>query len=155
MEFLGPGHFVDSDKLSNDLKRKDEIEKTIPGSTCFLWPYWIQRCSLNFRILIGEEKEKSGRVALWSTKGFFSEFECKSSVILELTNQFGAAMNGSIGYGYDEWNSEDFIKPEHPIVEEIIKGKENYKILIPKDVSVEEEDKWLPSRVIEWKKNKY
>lgn len=151
IEFIGPGHFKELGKIEEDYKRCRDIETEL-GKPCYLWPYWIQRCSLNFKILIGEEKEKSGRVALWSTKGFFSEFECKSSVILELTNQFRAAMNGNIGYGYDEWNSENVRKPEHPIVEKIVGGKQDYHILIPKDVPIEEEDKWLPSKVIEWKK---
>ena len=153
IEFIGPGHFKKLGKIEEDYKRCRDIEKEF-GKPCYLWPFWIQRCSLNFKILIGEEKEKSGRVALWSTKGFFSEFECKSSVILELTNQFRAVMNGNIGYGYDEWNSEDCIKPEHFIISDIISGKEDYHVLIPKDVPTEEEDKWLPSKVIEWKKNK-
>jgi hypothetical protein len=156
LEFLGPDHFVDSNKLYSDLKRKDEIEKIVKGSSCILWPYWIQRCALNVRILFGDEKQKNGRGALWSSKCYFGDHVINnaSHIICELTKPFRAALDGSYGLFYDGSTTEEYIKPEHFIINDIISGKEDYHFLIPKDVPTEEEDKWLPSKVIEWKKNK-
>ena len=75
IEFHGPGHFK---KLNlyrdpeNPFERRTKIEQEF-GIPCYIWPYWIQRCSSNLRILLGDSDER-GFGALWSTKVFFGEF---------------------------------------------------------------------------------
>jgi len=153
LEFLGPDHFVDSNRISNDLKRKDEIENTVTGSLCILWPYWIQRCALNVRILFGDERQKNGRGALWSSKCYFRNHTISnaSQIIHELTKPFRTALDGNYGSFYEGSNTEELVKPEHFIINDIISGKEDYHILIPKDVPIDDEDKWLPQSVIDYK----
>lgn len=153
LEFIGPNHFKNPNKIIDDLNRKEEIEKAITGSTCFLWPYWIQRCALNVRILFGEEKQKNGRGALWSSEGYFGYFDHikASQIIHQLTKPFRAALDNNYGCFYEGSNTEELIKPEHFIINDIISGKEDYHVLIPKDVPIDEENKWLPSKVVEWK----
>ena len=158
VEFVGPGHFRKSKKRKNPdspLKRKQEVEIFFDkeGFKCYIWPYWIQRCSLNLRVLV-EQIQKCGRGALWSSKSYFGDFEIDNAmqVIHELTAQFHAVPDGKYGYFYEGKETDTFVKPEHFIINDIICGKKDYHILIPKDVSSEEEDKWLPSKVVEWKK---
>ena len=150
LEFHGPGHFK---KLSvyrdpeDPFVRKKEIEDEF-GIPCYIWPYWIQRCSSNLRILLGDaDPSERGYGALWSTKVFFGEFVFDNSaqIIADLTAQFKATPDGTYGYFYEEWNDEDGrIKEEHPIIQKILKGKKPLDLLIPKGVNSEDKGIWLP-----------
>ena len=84
LEFHGPGHFSvginrRNDGPENPFDRKDQIEQEF-GCPCYIWPYWIQRCSSNLRILLGDAKpEERGYGALWSTRVFFGDFSIDNS----------------------------------------------------------------------------
>ena len=148
IEFHGPGHFK---KLSlyrdpeNPFVRKEQIEQEF-GFPCYIWPYWIQRCSSNLRILLGDSDER-GFGALWSTKVFFGEFffEDSAQIITEITNAFKAAPNGEFGYIYEEWNDIKGRKKEaHPVIKKILDGKADVSCLIPKGVEQKDKRMWLP-----------
>ena len=151
VEFHGPGHFK---KLSlyrdpeNPFERKRQIEENF-GIPCYIWPYWIQRCSSNLRILLGDSDER-GFGALWSTKVFFGEFffEDSAQIITDITNAFKAVPNGEFGYFYEEWNgASSQIKEAHPIIKKILEGKQDVNILIPKGIKPKERNKWLPKEL--------
>ena len=150
IEFLGPGHFKQlyTNPIKNPFIRKKEIEDEF-HCECYLWPYWIQRCSLNLKILIQKDNVSNGRGALWSSSGFFGQFDLddSASMIEQLTHQFRAIPNGNYGYFYEGFSNDDFVKPEHPIVSKILRGKESYKILVPKGTKDDEVFKWLPDKV--------
>ena len=149
IEFHGPGHFK---KLNiyrdpeNPFERRTMIEQEF-GFPCYIWPYWIQRCSSNLRILLGDSDER-GFGALWSTKVFFGEFHFNDSaqIIDAITNAFKAAPSGDYGYFYEEWNGER-IKEAHPIIKRILDGKQDVNILIPKGIKPNERNKWLPKEL--------
>ncbi|MHC1707442.1 MAG: hypothetical protein AB9842_07960 [Bacteroidales bacterium] len=151
IEFHGPGHFIQMSARppEDPFIRKRKIEEEF-GVECYIWPYWIQRCARNLRILIGEIND-NGRGALWSTKMHFGQFcfHNSSEIIANITSQFRAASDGIYGYFYDEWRNE-VLKPEHPIVEKIIQHPEKklYLDLIPRDLPHEMIKNWLPSRLI-------
>jgi len=149
IEFHGPGHFK---KMSlyqdpeDPFIRKKAIEEEfkIP---CYIWPYWIQRCSRNLKILTGEKGFENyiGTGALWSTKVFFGEFffDNSSQIIEDINKQFNAVQN-DYGYYYEQWRLDDGIqKEEHPIIRSIQKGKKDRSILVPKGAG-EDFEKWLP-----------
>ena len=149
IEFHGPVHFIKM--LYNDPKdpfiRKNQIEDEF-GIPCYIWPYWIQRCSSNLKVLLGDSDAPSrGYGALWSTKVFFGEFFFPNSaqIIENITNQFKATPDGSYGYFYEAWSSDlGRIKQEHPILEKIRKGKKSIDLLIPPGADPNNKNKWLP-----------
>lgn len=151
LEFHGPGHFK---KLSvfrdpeDPFVRKSDIEKEF-GTPCYIWPYWIQRCSSNLRILLGDVKpEVRGYGALWSTTVFFGDFSFDNSaqIIEEITKPFNASPDGEYGYFYEEWNADEYgrLKEEHPIVKRIMNGEAAIERLIPKGADPSAKNKWLP-----------
>lgn len=151
IEFHGPGHFK---KLNlyrdpeNPFERRTKIEQEF-GIPCYIWPYWIQRCSSNLRILLGDSDER-GFGALWSTKVFFGEFYFNDSaqIIAAISNVFKAAPSGEYGYFYEEWNgTEGRLKEAHPIIKSIFEGKQDVNILIPKGIEPNERNKWLPKKL--------
>ena len=154
LEFHGPGHFK---KLSvyrdpeDPFVRKKEIEEEF-GIPCYIWPYWIQRCASNLRILLSDaDPTERGFGALWSTKVFFGEFflENSAQIIADLTAQFNAIPDGTYGYFYEEWNGEGGrIKEEHPIIQKILDGKKSVDLLIPKGFKPEDRNKWLPKALL-------
>lgn len=152
IEFHGPGHFK---KLSlykdpeNPFVRRKQIEEEF-GIPCYVWPYWIQRCSSNLKILLGDSDER-GYGALWSTKVFFGEFyfEDSAQIIIDITNAFKAAPDGEFGYFYEEWGGISGRQKEaHPIIKKILNGKADVDILIPKGINASERNKWLPKELI-------
>lgn len=154
IEFHGPGHFK---KLNiyrdpeNPFERKTKIEQEF-GIPCYIWPYWIQRCSSNLRILLGDaQTDERGYGALWSTKVFFGEFlfDNSAEIIMEITNAFNAVPDGRYGYFYEEWNGKDGrIKESHPIINKILKGKKSRDLLIPNGIRKGDEALWLPGELI-------
>ena len=150
IEFLGPGHFKQqyTNPIKNPFVRKKEIEDEF-HCECYLWPYWIQRCSLNLKILTQKDHVSNGRGALWSSSGFFGQFvlEDSASIIEQLTLQFRAIPNGNYGYFYEGFSNDNFVKQEHPIISKILRGKASCKILVPKGAKDNEVFKWLPDKV--------
>ena len=150
IEFHGPGHFKKMNvyrDLEDPFVRKNQIEDEF-GISCYIWPYWIQRCSSNLKVLLGDSDAPSrGYGALWSTKVFFGEFFFPNSaqIIENITNQFKATPDGSYGYFYEAWSSDlGRIKQEHPILEKIRKGKKSIDLLIPPGADPNNKNKWLP-----------
>lgn len=152
LEFHGPGHFKNLSGYKDPedpFNRKAQIEKEF-GCPCYIWPYWIQRCSSNLRILMGDAKsEERGYGALWSTTVFFGDFSFDNSaqIIEKLTRPFKAALDGGYGYFYERWDESDFgrLKEEHPIIKRVMNGKVSINRLIPKGAKLEDKRKWLPS----------
>ena len=152
LEFHGPGHFKNLNGFKDPVdpfKRKAQIEKMF-GIPCYIWPYWIQRCSTNLRILLGDAKpEERGYGALWSTKVFFGDFlfDNSAQIIDDITKPFNAAPDGEYGYFYEKWDEDvcGRIKEEHPIIKRIMNGKVAIERLIPKGVDPRMKEKWLPT----------
>ena len=150
LEFHGPGHFK---KMSiykdpeNPFERKKQIEKDF-GIPCYIWPYWIQRCVSNLKIMLGDvAPTEKGFGALWSTNVHFGEFFFNDSaqIICDISAQFNAMPDGTCGYFYEEWfDGNGRIKEEHPIIKKILSGKAKVDILIPKGVLSKDKNKWLP-----------
>ena len=143
VEFVGPSHFIagqyQRDPVS-PLERKKAVEDHF-GSECVIWPYWIQRCSLNVRALF--DRDVRGLAAVWSTKAFFGDFVYPDSaaIVTTLTDRFGAMRADGIGYMYGSTETPN--KPEHPVVEKLKKGKVAEERLIPPGSTVPKEW-WLP-----------
>lgn len=145
IDFLSPHDFDTSyGKMpSNPIDKKHAVEDK-KGLPCYQWPYWIQRCSTNLRILLNQSDEK-GWGALWSTKFLFGNFpfDNSASTIEELTSPFNAIHDGDFGYILEKWDTPDKQKPEHPIIGEILLGKKDRSLLIPK--GSKDDEMWLPS----------
>lgn len=142
IEFYGPGHFINMYPTTNfdhPFKRKEDIEKEFQIE-CIIWPYWIQRYTRNVTALF---QNHEGLGALWSTNVHFGMFPFIDSadIIHILTDRFNARRSCSLGYFY-ELNSENRIKPAHPVIEEILKGKKNINLLLPK--GYQEKKQWFP-----------
>lgn len=145
IDFLSPHDFDTSyGKMpSNPIDKKHAVEDKT-GLPCYQWPYWIQRCSANLRVLLNLSDE-NGWGALWSTKFFFGNFPFDNSeaIIEELTRPFNAIHDGDFGYILEEWDTPDKQKPEHPIIQEILSGRKNRSILIPR--GSKDDAMWLPN----------
>jgi hypothetical protein len=152
IEFHGPLHFIrkQGEQLKNPFDRKSEIENKFPNVKYIIWPYWIQKCTKNLKIALGEIDD-NGFGALWGTEKLFGSFNFHNSadIIKEITQQFNAAPNDDFGYFYEE-NSCGRKMPGHPIIEKILQGEEDINKLIPKGVDKNnktEIDLWLPSKL--------
>ena len=159
IEFDGPGHFKKGRKgkmPESPLIRKQRVEEFFAkdGFKCYIWPYWIQRCSVNLRILVEKKITECGRGALWSSKSYFQNYDIEhaTEIISDLTAQFRAAPDGNYGYFYEGSDTEMLHKPEHFIIKEILSGAKDYHLLIPPGIDYIEEDKWLPQSIIDFKK---
>lgn len=144
IDFLSPYDFDYSYGAvpQNPLEKKYAIEKK-SGRTLYLWPYWIQRCKGNLQLLF-REQSRQGWGALWTSNHLFGKFpfENAADIIEELSAPFNASHDGEYGYMLEEWNDEDKKKPEHPIIQEILSGKCDRKLLIPK--GCRDASAWLP-----------
>ena len=151
LEFHGPGHFKNVSGFKDPVDpfiRKSQIEHEF-GMPCYIWPYWIQRCSSNLRILLGDAKSgERGYGALWSTKVFLGDFlfDNSAQIIEDITKPFNAAPDGEYGYFYEGWDESTYgrIKEEHPIIKRIMSGKATIERLIPKGANPDAKNKWLP-----------
>lgn len=145
IDFLSPHDFDMSygKNPENPIDRRHSIEDRT-GKMCYQWPYWIQRCSGNLLILLNQSDEK-GWGALWSTNFFFGNFlfDNSAAIIEELTRPFNAIHDGDFGYFLEKWDAPDKQKPEHPIIREILSGRKDRTILIPK--GSKDDTMWLPS----------
>ena len=139
VEFDGPGHFIRSN--SSPLERIDEIEQAT-GCEAISWPYWIQRCESNVKVLL--DKSQRGYGALWTSNAYFGDFSFFNSaeIIIKLSSRFNAIQEDGFGYFYEE-NTNGMNKPEHKVIDRIKKGQKDKSVLIPNgakgDVNL-----WLP-----------
>lgn len=141
VEFVGPSHFIPqySRPLKSPLERKREVEEHF-GHECVIWPYWIQRCTMNVNMLF--EPIGQGIASVWSTKAMFGDFifDDSASIILALTQRFNAIDDQGIGYMY---MAEKTNKPIHPIISKISAGTETKARLIPRGNHLAHKF-WLP-----------
>lgn len=145
IEFMGPCHFIGCyGKPADPLVRKKWVEKAL-GHECVIWPYWIQRCTLNVQVLFGHAD--AGFASVWSSKAHFGDFSCPrpAETIELITRRFGAWRSDGIGYMYlaDHTN-----KPVHPIIKKILAGEVARSRIIPRD-SHQPEGMWLPKSLNE------
>jgi hypothetical protein len=112
-----------------------------------LWPYWIQRCELNLKVILGIENFGLG--AIWSSNYHFGEFPWDNSyeIITSLNNQFNIDRNGSIGYIYGP-ETEGRNNPENPVVANILNPhRVAWTVeskLIPHGTPMGNRNYWLP-----------
>ena len=143
VEFDGPSHFAPSrygpPKHHPFRKKKIIEEKT--GIEVVNWAYWIQRCASNVRAIF--DNTVRGYGALWSTNIHFGDFSAEDSaqVILEISERFGCSGADAISNFYGP-RTNGRNNPEHPILSEIIAGKESIERLIPKGCVNREQ--WVP-----------
>lgn len=146
IEFFGPSHFIPQYGRTPDVPsdRIAAIESAL-GIECVVWPYWIQRCETNVRVLFGNDDD--GLAAVWSTKAHFGDFTLSgaAAVIAELSKRFNALSKSGLGYMYTNERTQN--KPVHPIVDRILMGKEQRSRLIPRDNQFGESF-WLPSSLV-------
>ena len=144
VEFVGPSHFIPQYQRepTSPLARQKEVEDHF-GCECIVWPFWIQRCSINIRAII--DKKTDGLASVWSTKALFGDFVFPKSaqIIIELSEQFRAIRPEGIGYMYGDSHTK---KPIHPIVDAIRNGKESKSRLIPRG-NDKSDDFWIPKEI--------
>ena len=148
VEFDGPSHYVPQYGSVNDSSDKKKRIEDFTGCECVIWPYWIQRCESNAKILF--EPSIQGRGALWSTTKFFGDFLVPnpSQTIIEETKRFNAIRDSGVGYFYGSDESDDRVMTPHPIVSRILKGKGKVSLIIPPDWRGDP-NFWLPTAL--WK----
>lgn len=153
VEFDGPNHFYKQKQYNNTIEdpfvRVEKVQQAT-GIRMVRWPYWVQRCERNFRVLFEPDKYKQGYGALWSTNILFGDFDNSianwAEIIKKLNKQFKLEHNNSIGYFYgNETDLFEFDRkqPQHPVIGECLKGKVNKERLIPKGGG-KELGYWLP-----------
>lgn len=111
------------------------------------WPFWIQRCSQNVKVLFDQTLRGYG--ALWTSTKYFGDFTIAnpSRIIKTLTQRFNAEDENGIGYFYDR---DDGVKkkPVHPIINKIRKDHSKLRQLIPKDAI--DREYWIPESLLEY-----
>ncbi|MDR1848206.1 MAG: hypothetical protein LBR17_08875 [Bacteroidales bacterium] len=146
IEYDGPDHFMNArygkPKHEPFEKKKKVEDKT--GIEVINWAYWIQLCTTNVRAIF--ESNTKGFGALWSTNCLFGDFVFDNSaeIIDVITKRFNAVDADGYGYFYES-NSRNRTKPEHPILQAIITGKEKQSRLIPQ--GCQHKEYWLPKIV--------
>jgi len=145
IEFMGPSHFIPqySREIVSPFIRKKEVEDYF-GEECIIWPYWIQRCTKNIKNLI--QNYEDGLASVWSTKAYFRDFVLPNAdqIIVSICKRFGAVKDDGIGYMYGNKYTN---KPIHPIVQQIIEGKQSKNRLIPNG-NLYPESFWLPEALV-------
>ena len=130
VEFVGPGHFIPQYQrpLVSPLVRKAEVEAHF-GDECVIWPFWLQRCERNVRVVFNPTV--NGLAAVWSTKALFGDFVAPdaANLIMTLTERFHAVASEGLGYMYLAERTPN--KPVHPIIPRILDGRERVARLIP------------------------
>lgn len=143
IEFDGPSHFALTKygpPRVHPFYKKYKIED-ITGIEVVNWPYWIQRCETNVKSIF--DKTKNGYGALWSTNIHFGDFYFNDSaeIIKNISLRFGAFGDDGVCNYYEE-NSLGRVKPEHPIIKRILKGKDEISRIIPKGYI--DFENWVP-----------
>ena len=149
IEFEGIGHYrpnrgrIPDNPLQQLTNFKNSDFKLV------LWPYWIQRCELNLKVILGTERIGLG--AIWGSNYHFGHFIWDDSynIIRNLNTQFNIDRNKEIGYIY-EAETVNRNNPENPVIGKILNPRKTAwtveKILIPKGTpdNLEERNYWLP-----------
>lgn len=143
IEFDGPSHFAISryGPPTRDPFYKKKLIEDKTGIEVVNWPYWIQRCERNVKMLFNEEDKGLG--VLWSTNIHFGDFyfDDSASIIDKMTERFSAVDEEGYGYFYlGESSSRN--NPEHPVINDIKEGVQSCRRLIPK--GAKKENYWLP-----------
>jgi hypothetical protein len=150
-EFDGPQHFTISEYgLPKDPRNKKKRVEDLTGIEVVNWPYWINRCESNVRVLF--DRQVTGYGAIWSAKpgalfGSFT-FDDSAALIEQFTSRFNAVSEEGYGYFYGP-NTRNRRNPEHPIINEIMTDKKPRTVLLPKGYT--DEKRWLPA--VLWGKN--
>lgn len=147
IEFDGPSHFIPLYRNGKNLEDpfirvKEVMEET--GCELVRWPYWIQRCSRNAKIIF--DTTLKGYGALWTTTKYFNDFSIPnpSETIKKLTRRFNAEDDNGIGYFYEASNNLR-MKPAHKLIRSVLKDKNQLKKFLPSDA----DDKyyWIPKQL--------
>ncbi len=151
IEFEGIGHF----KLNPYGETVHPLEQlnnfNNPDFQLIIWPYWIQRCEQNLKVVLGDETYGLG--AVWGATYFFNDFpwEDSNEIIKKLNSQFNIERNGEIGYIYGPDENRNY--SEHPYIESKFLNNRatswTIEKFIPKGTSNDIEDRnyWLPARL--------
>lgn len=146
IDFVSPHDFDyrrDGSVPESPIIKKHKVEEAT-GLTCYIWPFWIQRCIKNLQILLGEDGG-IGWGALWTSTFLFGRFPQPdaASMIEELSAPFNAKHKD--GYGYMLEKCDDSLKQKsaHPVIGEILRGNKSRSILIPN--GSRDDEMWLPS----------
>jgi len=153
IEFDGIGHFQ-TNRYGETVHPLEQLNNfNNHDFQLIIWPYWIQRCEKNLRVVLGEETNGLG--AVWGSTYFFNDFPWKDSndIIRKLNAQFNIERNGDVGYIYGPDENRNY--PEHPFIEsKILDNKKRnapwtIEKFIPKGTSndIEERNYWLPDRL--------
>jgi|SRR6056297_2094704 len=146
VEFDGPSHFAPSryGPPKHHPFRKKQIIEEKTGIEVVNWAYWIQRCASNVRAIFDDTVRGFG--ALWSTNIHFGDFSAQDAaqVILQINERFGCGGEDAVGdfYGPCTCGRNN---PEHPILEDIVSGKQSVERLIPS--GCESREAWIPARL--------
>ena len=147
VEFDGPKHFIE-DRYNNhleDLFERVKMIKQLTGSELVRWPYWIQRCSRNAKVLFDQSLQGYG--ALWTTQAYFNNFDIPQAAetIIKLTKRFNAEDESGIGYFY-QGKEDERKQPEHHLIKQALKDPKKLLCFIPKNLPLNDPtySYWLP-----------
>ena len=151
IEFDGPSHFIIENRYDNKLENlfdRVEMVKQAIGCELVRWPYWIQRCSQNAKVLFDDSLKGYG--ALWTTKAFFHDFDIPQAAetIIKLTKRFNAEDENGVGYFYQA--KEGVRKqPEHELIKQALKNPNKILSFIPKNLPPNDPSYryWLPKEL--------
>ena len=145
VEFDGPSHFTTNKGMMPEDPRK-RIKQIFndTGHELVRWPYWIQRCTQNARILFDQSLKGYG--ALWTSSKYFHDFSIPnpSNTIKELTRRFNAEDENGIGYFYEKKDGPRF-QPSHKLLSRAKKDHLKIKLFIPNDA--QDYKYWLPKEL--------
>lgn len=146
VEFDGPSHFITkrSRNTHEDPFKRIEYVYNIKGCELVIWPFWIQRCSQNVRIIFDQSLKGYG--ALWTSTKYFHDFSIQnpSATIKKLTQRFNAEDENGIGYFYEKKDGPRF-QPSHNILSKVKKEHSKIKLFIPNDA--QDYKYWLPKEI--------
>ena len=151
IEFDGPGHFIIENRYDNKLENLfDRVEMVKQATGCELvrWPYWIQRCSQNAKVLFDDSLQGYG--ALWTTKAYFHDFDIPQAAeaIIKLTKRFNAEDENGMGYFY-EGKEGVRNQPEHSLIKQALRNPKKLLYFIPNNLPLDDPSYkyWLPKEL--------
>ena len=145
IEFDGPSHFTTYRGKTPEAPQI-RIKKVAEFTGCELvrWPFWIQRCSQNARVIFDQRLKGYG--ALWTSTKYFHEFTIPnpSATIKELTRRFNAEDKNGIGYFYEKKEGPRY-QPPHNLLSTVKKDHSKIVLFIPNDAH--DHCYWLPKEM--------